>query len=78
MRIKNIQTFHVDAGWRSVLLVKVETDAGVTGWGECSDDKMPQSVAGAIEDFKTVLIGRDPRPFDRRKSVSHEGLYSLF
>ncbi|MCY3763843.1 MAG: mandelate racemase/muconate lactonizing enzyme family protein [Gemmatimonadetes bacterium] len=66
MRITDIQTFHVDAGWRSWLLVKVETDDGVTGWGECSDDKMPLSVAGAIEDFKTVLIGRDPRPFEMR------------
>ena len=66
MRITDIQTFHVDAGWRSWLFVKVETDAGVTGWGECSDDKMPLSVAGAIEDFKTVLIGRDPRPFEMR------------
>ncbi len=66
MRIKDIQTFHVDAGWRSWLLVKVETDDGVTGWGECSDDKMPLSVAGAVEDFKAVLIGRDPRPFEMR------------
>lgn len=66
MRIRDIRTFHVDAGWRSWLFVKVETDAGVTGWGECSDDKMPASVAGAVEDFKTVLIGRDPCSFEMR------------
>ncbi len=66
MRITEIRTFHVDAGWRSWLFVKVETDSGITGWGECSDDKMALSVAGAIEDFKVVLIGSDPRPFEMR------------
>ena len=66
MRITDIRTFHVDAGWRSWLFVKVETDAGITGWGECSDDKMPLSITGAVEDLKRVLIGRDPRPFEMR------------
>ena len=66
MRITDIRTFHVDAGWRTWLFVKVETDDGITGWGECSDDKMPVSVAGAVEDFKSVLVGKDPRPYEMR------------
>ena len=66
MRITDIRTFHVDAGWRCWLFVKVETDDGITGWGECSDDKMPLSIEGAIEDLKPVLVGKDPRPFEMR------------
>ena len=52
MEISALETFLVDAGWRSWLFVKVETDAGVTGYGECSDDKKPRAVVGAIRDLK--------------------------
>ena len=35
MKITNIDTLIVDAGWRPWTFVKVETDEGITGWGEC-------------------------------------------
>ena len=41
MKITNIETLIVDAGWRPWMFVKVETDEGITGWGECSDGKSP-------------------------------------
>jgi L-alanine-DL-glutamate epimerase-like enolase superfamily enzyme len=66
MKITNIETFIVDAGWRPWSFVKVETDEGVTGWGECSDGRAPHGVAGTIEDLKSVLIGQDPRAFEMR------------
>ena len=36
MKITKIKTFLVDASWRNLVLVKVETDEGVHGWGEAS------------------------------------------
>jgi len=66
VKISNIQTFIVDAGWRTWLLVKVETDEDLTGWGECSDDKTARGVAGTIEDLKPLLIGEDPRAYEMR------------
>ena len=66
MKITNIETFIVDAGWRPWTFVKVETDEGITGWGECSDGRTPRGVCGTIEDFKPVLIGSDPRAFEMR------------
>ena len=66
MKITNIETFIVDAGWRPWTFVKVETDEGVTGWGECSDGRSPHGVAGTIEDLKPYLMGQDPRAYEMR------------
>ena len=66
MEITNIETFIVDAGWRPWTFVKIETDEGVTGYGECSDGRNPNGVVGTIKDFTPLLIGRDPRPYEMR------------
>ncbi|MDE0324418.1 MAG: mandelate racemase/muconate lactonizing enzyme family protein [Candidatus Poribacteria bacterium] len=66
MKITNIETFIVDAGWRPWTFVKVETDEGITGYGECSDGRNPNGVVGTIKDFTTLMIGRDPRPYEMR------------
>ncbi len=66
MKITTVETFVVDAGWRPWTFVKVETDEGVTGWGECSDGKNPWGVAGVVQDMKPLLIGQDPRAYEMR------------
>lgn len=66
MKITNIETFIVDAGWRPWTFVKIETDEGITGYGECSDGSAPHGVVGTIEDLKPRLIGSDPRAFEMR------------
>ena len=66
MKITNIETFIVDAGWRPWGFVKVETDEGITGWGECSDGRSPQGVAATIADLEPILLGQDPREFETR------------
>ena len=66
MKITNIETFIVDAGWRPWTFVKVETDEGVTGYGECSDGRNPNGVVGTIKDFTPLMVGRDPRAYEMR------------
>ena len=66
MKITGIEAFNVDAGWRPWTFVKMTTDEGVTGYGEISDGRSPNAVIGAIEDFKPLLIGQDPRAFEMR------------
>ena len=66
MKITNIETFIVDAGWRPWTFVKVETDEGITGYGECSDGRNPNGVVGTIKDFTPLMVGRDPRPYEMR------------
>ena len=66
MKITEIKTFVVDAGWRPWVFVKIETDEGVTGCGECSDGKNPWGVVGVVNDLKPLLLGQDPRAFEMR------------
>ena len=66
MKITNIESFIVDAGWRPWIFVKVETDEGITGYGECSDQRTPHGVVATIKDLTPVLMGQDPRPFEMR------------
>ena len=61
MKITDIETFVVDAGWRPWQFVAVRTDAGITGYGECSDGRSPYGVVGAVDDFVPLVLGRDPR-----------------
>src|SRR5215213_7460626 len=65
MKISTIETFHIDAGWRPWTYVKVSTDEGLVGWGECSDSRSPLGVAGCIADYQHLLIGQDPRAIER-------------
>ncbi|MDE0078045.1 MAG: hypothetical protein OXO50_11040, partial [Caldilineaceae bacterium] len=65
MQITAVTPIVMDAGWRNWILVKVETDEGITGWGECSDQAV-NGVAGAVGDLTPVVMGRDPRAFEQR------------
>jgi L-alanine-DL-glutamate epimerase-like enolase superfamily enzyme len=66
MKITNIQTFLVDAGWRPWGIVRIETDAGIVGYGECTCLFTQYAVLGAIEDMKPILLGTDPRAYEMR------------
>jgi L-alanine-DL-glutamate epimerase-like enolase superfamily enzyme len=66
MKITNMESFIVDAGWRPWIFVKVETDKGICGYGECSLSRGPFAMSGAIEDLKPVLVGTDPRAYEMR------------
>src|ERR687883_2092200 len=65
VRISRVQAFLCDAGWRPWTFVKVETDAGLVGWGECSDSRNPFGVAGSVRDLEGLLVGEDPRQIER-------------
>jgi len=66
MKITKLETLIVDGGWRAWTYVKVETDEGFAGWGECLDTRVPHAVEGMVRDFSGVLIGQDPRAFETR------------
>ncbi|RDJ21883.1 mandelate racemase/muconate lactonizing enzyme family protein [Bosea caraganae] len=50
-------------GSRNWLFVKVVTDEGITGIGECSG--WPRVIRTAIEDLKPLLLGEDPTHIER-------------
>src|ERR671929_64775 len=65
MRITRVEAYQCDAGWRPWTFVKVGTDEGLVGWGECSDSRNPHGVAGCVRDFQHLLVGEDPRAIER-------------
>ena len=59
MKISQIRAYAVKVGIRNQLLVKVETDEGVFGWGESGLSGREKAVVGAIEHYAEFLRGRD-------------------
>ena len=48
---------------RNYIFVKVETDEGITGWGEATCG--PRSVATMVDEFGEVITGRDPMEIEK-------------
>jgi galactonate dehydratase len=59
LKISNITAYPVWVGQRNQLLVKIETDAGIYGWGESGLSGRELAVAGAINHYREFLIGQD-------------------
>ncbi len=66
MKIARVEALHCDGGWRPWTFVRIETDTGLVGWGECSDNRNPLGIAGCVRDFEDLLVGQDPRPIELR------------
>jgi galactonate dehydratase len=66
MKITEIETFVVDAGWRPWQFTAVRTDEGITGYGEMSDGRNPYGIVGTVTDFEPLLIGSDPLAVEQR------------
>jgi galactonate dehydratase len=62
MKITGIECLPVHAGWRkNFVFVRIETDAGIVGWGEAySQYDRDRAVAAQVEELGRYLIGRDP------------------
>ena len=61
MRIVSIEPLQCSNGWSTWTFVRVETDTGLVGYGECSDWQMPRALASGVHDLATDIIGKDPR-----------------
>ena len=61
MRIVSIEPLQCSNGWSTWTFVRVETDTGLVGYGECSDWQMPRALAAGVHDLATDIIGKDPR-----------------
>ena len=48
--------------------VKITTDAGIIGYGECTDWRAPHALAGGIRDLAPLVVGRDPGKHPRHRA----------
>ncbi|MEO6395841.1 MAG: mandelate racemase/muconate lactonizing enzyme family protein, partial [Devosia sp.] len=58
-KISAIKPYPAWIGTRNQLIVKVETDEGLYGWGESGLSGREKAVIGAIEHYAQFLVGRD-------------------
>jgi galactonate dehydratase len=58
IRITRLETMLVQPRW---LFLKVHTDAGLVGWGEPIVEGRALTVATAIQELSSYLVGKDPR-----------------
>ena len=56
MKVTEVTPFFLNP----TLLVRIETDAGITGWGECSPMNGRVTVAHVRHSLASLVIGRDP------------------
>ncbi len=70
MKITAITTYQVPPRW---LFVRIDTDAGISGWGEPIVEGRAHTVAAAVEELSDYLIGKDPRHIEDHWNVLYRG-----
>ena len=61
MRISEIETYAVGAGWKNWLFVKVLTDEGLHGIGEGTLNGFIRTTEAGVRELEHLAIGEDPR-----------------
>lgn len=70
MKITNMTLYKVPPRW---LFLKVETDEGITGWGEPVVEGRADTVRTAVEEFKPYLLGKDPMQIEDHWQAMYRG-----
>jgi galactonate dehydratase len=70
MKITKLTTFLVPPRW---CFLRVDTDAGISGWGEPVVEGRAHTVAAAVDELSDYLIGKDPRCIEDHWNVMYRG-----
>ena len=70
MKITRLTTFAVPPRW---LFLRIDTDAGISGWGEPVLEGRAHTVAAAVDELSDYLIGKDPRHVEDHWNVMYRG-----
>ncbi len=60
MKITDIETYSVSAGWKNWLFIKVLTDSDVYGIAEATINGFIKTTEAAVHELKHFAVGRDP------------------
>ncbi|HAQ07185.1 MAG TPA: D-galactonate dehydratase, partial [Bacillus bacterium] len=73
MKITKMETFLVPPRW---LFLKIETDEGITGWGEPVVEGRAATVEAAVKELSEYLIGKNPLTIEDHWQVMYRaGFY---
>ncbi|MFD1066878.1 galactonate dehydratase [Oceanobacillus locisalsi] len=70
MKMTNYELFQVQPRW---LFLKIETDEGITGWGEPVIEGRAATVKTAVMELMEYLIGKDPLQIEDHWNVMYRG-----
>ena len=60
MKITDLKILVVGNPWKNWIYVKLETDEGLYGWGECTGGLSTATEKGMLEELRSRVIGLDP------------------
>jgi len=72
MRVTGYELFIVPPRW---LFLKIETDEGITGWGEPVIEGRAATVKTAVDEFMEYLIGKDPMNVEDHWNVMYRSAF---
>ncbi len=76
MKITAVKTYPINIKGGGVqLVVKIETDSGIYGWGCSGLSGRELAVVGLIKHFRPILIGHDPRQIGAIWQKLYRGQY---
>jgi galactonate dehydratase len=75
MKITDIKPYPIWVGRRNQMLVKVETDEGIYGWGESGLSGRELAVEGAVKHYANFLVDRDPMKIGRAWQEMYRSQY---
>jgi len=70
MKITKLTTYRIPPRW---MLLKIETDEGIIGWGEPVIEGRARTVETAVQEFAPYLIGQDPARINDLWQVMYRG-----
>jgi galactonate dehydratase len=70
MKITGLTTFLLPPRW---LFLRIDTDAGISGWGEPVVEGRAHTVAAAVDELSDYLVGKDPRHIEDHWNVMYRG-----
>ncbi|AIQ65658.1 galactonate dehydratase [Paenibacillus stellifer] len=70
MKITGYETFIVPPRW---LFLKIDTDEGISGWGEPVVEGKAHTVQAAVEEMMDYLIGQDPQRIEDLWQTMYRG-----
>lgn len=72
MKITALKTYLVPPRW---LFLKIETDEGISGWGEPVVEGRAHTVQAAVQELADYLIGQDPLRIEDLWQVMYRGAF---
>lgn len=70
MKITDFKLYQIEPRW---LFLKIETDEGISGWGEPIVEGRADTVGAGVTELMDYLIGKDPRNIEDHFQVMYRG-----